>query len=145
MPRGYPDWFGQPQFPKYGGTYRQAQLVSLLHNGETKTIYEINAKGRVFGGVTFLSTGGDISNIQMRLYIDDQYTDEMTPSRGIWYNYTIPGIKPLILTYYDTLYDQVTISIGTELPFENNFKVVVYNNAGNDLLVDGELFYNKVE
>jgi len=145
MPRGYPDYFGQSIFPKYGKTRLKTQDDDTVTNNATETVLTITGKGRIFGGWIKCLVETASNNFWVKLYIDDNIISSDQPAlhrfRGI-----IPGVNAVVvITEYNSVSGIYTFTIGNELTFESSFRIDIYNLTGDNIYIDSDIYYTLVE
>ena len=71
MARGYPDYFGQSIFPKYGGARQEVQNKVSVPAGTTKSIVTVTGKGVMYqAGIQVLGYTAAYSD-RFYLYVDN--------------------------------------------------------------------------
>jgi hypothetical protein len=143
MPRGYPDWFGQPQFPKYGGGRRVSGQKTITTVDET-TVVEISGKGRIYGGIMEAGPVGVSPYDSTKIYIDgslliwtswlDALQFKMFPESG----------TPLYLLCYDTVYPWYEWGIREGITFDNAFKITYKSDSANQRVINYKVFYSLI-
>jgi hypothetical protein len=143
MPRGYPDWFGQPQFPKYGSAQSDQGYKIIKESGE-KTIFEVISKGRTYGGHIYVfGSGASITDV-IHLYVDGKLLLSTTFMYARDYNFSEGYITPLILSCYDTLTPRYAFNINKDITFDLSFKVTYTTTSAEERDVFYFLFYSAI-
>jgi hypothetical protein len=144
MPRGYPDWFGQPQFPKYGSVLYVSGQTSVTETTE-KTIVEITAKGRTYGGHIVVSGANTNTADYVKLYVDSSLLYAVTFGGARGWNYGEGYIPPLILSRYDRLTPEYAFNVNRDITFDSSFRIAYLAKDNNPRIIYYELQYSKIE
>jgi hypothetical protein len=144
MPRGYPDWFGQPQFPKYGSARYDNGSEIITEVGE-KTILEVITKGRTYGGMVYVYGSGASIHDTVHLYVDGKLLISRGFDNARDYNFSEGYVSPLILAYYDTLTPHYAFNINRDITFDLSFKVTYSTTSAQERDVFCFLFYSEIK
>ena len=101
MARGYPDFYGQEIFPKYGLPVDEVKASAIIVSGNWETVFNIIGKGRTYGGWIRLTGILDIWTTSLiRVIIDDVTFTLLTPEMELNYNTHSKPAHPFSLTRY---------------------------------------------
>lgn len=137
MPTGYPDYFGQPSFNRFGPA-RELQDDDDINGISTKTIFEASGEGISYGGYIWITDPDhdDSNDIQIfvdgvRLFfaaVDNQY------QRNLWLG--VP--TPISMFYYDPDAPVWGYAIAPGITFKTSLSVKYVNRVA----VEVEYFYH---
>ena len=140
MARGYPDFYGQQIFPKYGTPTSDFVVLLNCPNGATTQAFSINGPGRTYGGsLHFFSTNNSPNFVQLAVTIDGVLYNTYSLLRLLERNYTQRGDYFVQLLQYDAGDDEYELAFLPDFTFYTSITVSVINNCGAALLVTGEL------
>jgi hypothetical protein len=148
MAKGYPDFFGQGTFLKYGSTYVDTDSGTIVAAdvGTWTEIINISAKGRIYGGIIILQGFNCAAYARMRLTTLTGTSLVHTPDAMLIQGLEEDGSTiPFVLTLYDRIADRYGVSICGDYTFEDNFTVEITNqDAGFDMNWEYEIYWSKV-
>lgn len=135
MAKGYPDYFGQSIWPKYGSPIVSGTVTVECPGSATTTFYSISAQGVLFSAriKVYPATWNDATCI--RLYVDDALFEVcyFMPSLA-----TIFGGSPgnvLGVIHLDTESKYVEAVLNREVPFHTSFRFDLVNASANIAVV----------
>jgi len=140
MARGYPDRFGQPQFPKYGGA-RSIDIDVTVPASTLQVIAAVNGKGLIYWGFVQAACSSNHKLDEVLLYVDNVLIQQ----RHFWslshknlINYRRAS---LYLVQYDVADYYYSVVLSNGITFDTGVKLK-YNNKGSDnVIIDGGLVY----
>lgn len=144
MPRGYPDYFGQQMFPKYGALKSISDYHSSSGSGE-KTLVNINGKGIVFGGRIWVLSSDARNYDIIRMYIDGESSFSMAMSHMNLYDVDYNSQLPVFLIYYDELNPRYEIGIRSGITFDSNFKLTYYQSNPTAFSIFYDFYYTLIQ
>jgi len=144
MPRGYPDYFGQSIFPKYGGfkTYQHSELN--LSSVNYTTIVNVTAKGKIYDGyLCFVGTAMDVF-AKLKVTIDGAVTQETTLDFLLnrFWSFSNRGILNIIAWNDEDEYYYV--QVGKDITFEQSYKIEAKGTNDNSLNCTSVIYYAQV-
>lgn len=134
MPRGYPDYFGQSIWPKFG-TMMYGDVFETVDPADSLTVINLSMQGQMYwiylrldAPTTPLSFTGKISIDQM---IDFPLYETHTDRKGV------DGETGRIFkcTFDDSNKSQIVLMLSQPIPFHDTFKLTVTNDMAGDLVV----------
>ena len=144
MPTGYPDYFGQSIFPKYG-TWTQKQGITQVPALDEQRVFIIEARGRVHFG-QFLEQGSNSdAGDQYFLYVDGELVEENSIATILKTRPTKSPFPVLSVFYYDPDTPLFGISLAHDLPFEKSIELQFTSDAGVIVPVGFNIFYSILE
>jgi len=144
MARGYPDYFGQGIFPKYGGARRIAGSKTV-NAGNTETLFTVSGKGIIYGGEMFINnTPGHHSDV-FTLYVDSVLIYVAQPD-VLYANGYLSGVGiPVYITKYDRFTGDFYIVVSGGITFDEEVKVTLKNNGANSVIGEYRLYYTLIK
>jgi hypothetical protein len=143
MPRGYPDWFGQPQFPQYGSVSEAKAEITIATGTET-TLVTISGKGRIYGGVVLCASGNVKNADYVKLYVDDVLLISICFYDLTWYGLYPDGDSPLYIIRYDETTPKMIAGIRKDITFSKSFKIAWKSDDANSRVVRYRLHYSLI-
>ena len=143
MPRGYPDYFGQSIFPKYG-VFTKENGTTTIAALSTDTVIKVTDKGRTYGARLHIDESFDVSNCVFRLVIDGTIVYDTTPAVSLKHNITEEGQAPFYLRRYDSIDNSYTLCLSKDITFEQSLEITFQNVTANSVDVEYYLYYAKV-
>jgi len=144
MAKGFPDYFGQSIWPKYGTMLTDDELVAGVAPGATATILYVTGQGQLRNASLFINGMGNPASIYILITVDGVLV-YANPLYTIMYYF---GDTPSDVIAQCTLYDIVagiySIVINREIPFVSSFKVEILNNSILALTDFAEIYYYHV-
>lgn len=146
MPRGYPDFFGQSVFPRFGAMYHD-QVSATLTGIETETLTDLALKGQIYTATVYYDTisWSYLSSISTRVWVDGQMVTSWT--LNYWRNAEVILGDAFLYRYvaFDKTRDYAVVQIARPIPFEQTFKIeVVGLHASAVAALVGEAYYYQV-
>lgn len=143
MARGYPDFFGQQQFPSYG-PFTILEGNTLCTAGAFTDIFEIVGKGRLYTAVFFTIEAVVSGDPQFKLTIDD-FTISFA-GNSLLRNYGIfeQANDLITLLYYDKPNQDYCWQIKEGLTFGQSLKLSGFPNSVDDMLITYRVSYGNV-
>lgn len=144
MSKGYPDFFGYSIFPQFGVYQIEHKVGFNIPADSWGTVFEISAKGKVYGGSIGMTTTDKTNVIVPRLTIDGYST--IYPSIHLMLRYGMTKVfdMPFILSEYDPEQMYYTLMIQADMTFASEFKVEIYASAIAAVTAFGDLFWAKL-
>ena len=140
MPRGYPDYFGQSIFMKYGSAQRAAYDGYVTANTENNII-TISGKGRLYGGYLYTDQGTNQKNDRVRVYVDGVMIFSLM-WEGLYTQNTTTGTpSPVSLTRYDIGSQGFAMVFGGNITFDSELKITYGEYGGYTPRVGSEIYY----
>lgn len=117
----HPDYFGQPQFPRYGALIREGGHVNTSDT-IWYTIFEVLAKGKTYPSGLFVANNA-VEGDSLNLVVDGDDIKTVTFSQLKLHGFTGGYYWPFFLSFYDTLAPAFSVTIAPDLTFDKSFKV----------------------
>jgi hypothetical protein len=146
MPRGYPDFFGQQQFPSYGQLIEIDEEDTSIAVDSEELIYNISAKGRIYSARILLDCLNTYNDSFIRVAIDGYYAAYVGINQLLFEGNYAGDSYPLYITCYrynGTKY-YATLGLRDGLTFGYSFQVSIINNELNVIGVSAQLIYARV-
>lgn len=117
---GYPDFFGQSVFLKYGVTKQKNISQKMVNEDETNTDLLVNAKGKITGGYITLYNI-DITDIwAIQLLLDGQSSAKQT-NKAPYFDYLNSLINyPLVIVQENYSTGIIVIELQGEVTFDES-------------------------
>jgi len=145
MARGYPDFFGQRIFPRYGVPTSDIAILLNCPNGATTEVFSIVGPGRTYGGgLHFFSANDFPIAVQLALTIDGVLYNTYSLAWLLERNYTQRGDYFVQLLQFDAGDDEYEVAFLPDFTFHALITVSVINNCGAALNVTGELLVSLI-
>lgn len=144
MARGYPDHFGQPQFPRYGGAIRVASIGNIA-GGESEVLHNISAKGQIYGGYVRAYGIGSHESDYVTVTIDGNVLTDRAFDNLLQHNTTSDKQDITYLSRYDIFADDFTLHISNGIIFESSFIVEYKNEDSMAMTYESALYYFSIE
>lgn len=144
MARGYPDYFGQSIWPKYGTMFQDFSGAVTVAKDATETINTITGQGSILCGYVYLLGKAYFPVGIVKLTIDD------TEITSLNINSVEPNVfnrdypYPLWFHYADLLSLECSLGVREGVSWRSSIVVTVKNSTGvvgEDLTVQSRLFY----
>jgi len=147
MPRGYPDRFGQPQFPSYGIPQRVYASSEFADPNVKKTIIDISGKGKTYGGVIYFYSAYDNRDCLVELEVDDVVIFQQDFKDMLRYRVIDGNGSTVWLTDYD--WDGVSgdwaIRINADITFNTSLKLHITPTISGKIMYWVDFAWVKVE
>jgi len=146
MARGYPDFFGQSIFLKYG----QMQHVNITAvncpAGETTDIVSITGKGKTYSGWAYASVGVACLDSVKILAVIDGSIYEVCNHFECDYVYNATRITNALIqqTYYSAGDGYVAYAFAKDWTFEQSLKIQIENDCGVAAIFNGDFHWAQV-
>lgn len=133
MAKGYPDYFGQSIWPKYG-TMLYDTYDDTVPPGGSDTLIDLIIQGQVAWGSIRLWSATELF-VQLWLTVDDMIDLYMDDDYFLLTN--IPGTMgyPYLCTYNDSGKAWLNLAQSFPIPFHTNYKMRIKNLGANDIVV----------
>jgi hypothetical protein len=143
MSRGYPDFFGQQQFPSYG-PFSILQGFTECPTGVFTDVFEIIGKCRLYTGI--LTTPESVINGDLWLKITVDSTVMSFSSMYSKRQYSIYENVNQILTlvHYEPIMNKYTFQLKEGITFGQSFKVSINPSAAGSLSVAYDVSYSRI-
>lgn len=143
MAKGYPDFFGQSIFLKYG-PFKTEWAEVTVDNVSTADIVSIETKGTIQGGYLFTNDADAGKEDSVILEIDGIEIVKTAFQYLFLYGYDLNIYAPIILVEYDRDSPVFTVLLKDKIPFDTSV-VLAYKNVGfNDVTVEAAIYYQEV-
>lgn len=128
MAKGYPDFFGQSIWPKYGTMIVDSDSVDTAGAAETDvlTLTGAGVWTYLLGILTPLAAGGEYT---IRLYVDGGLLFILTSGSAYVCAYNEGGGSMLRVNYSDKSNDLIHVMLSKDLPFHDSIRVTVQRSA----------------
>jgi len=144
MPRGYPDWFGQPQFPKFGAV-KNLSSSTLVPSGVWTDVFTINGKGKTYYGRVYYLAEPKPTTAYFELVIDGttswQNRLDLMRDRGAFPD----PHQPFFLRCFDRFAQVYGIGIRGDITFEKSLTLRAYQASGNNIYCYYNVIYTLIE
>jgi len=147
MARGYPDFFGQSIFPKYGLPVHELKPVAVVAAGDTEIIFNVVGKGRTYGGwIRWYGTDDVFRTTKLIVTIDAVVQTFLTPYLELDRNISSRTAQTFALTGYevDDLHENVVYTGEKDWTFEQTFVVTLVNDTAANITVVGSFDWSQV-
>jgi len=142
MAKGYPDYFGQSIWPKYGTMFRQGVISPVIIPGATGDIFSLSRKAIAYGGVIeCLGLNVDVFDIVVRVQIDGSLIIQRTPNNMMDYGETGESLSPVTLSVYNKTELRFSLQVQRDISFMTNFRIYLTNTSVANLGFGGGLYY----
>jgi hypothetical protein len=145
MAKGYPDYFGQSVWPKYGPLQFQGILSPDVLAGATTTLFSIAAQSIGRHGRMRLINVTNPTKVSMQLTVDGTLVLNYT----LTYLFSVFGHggagDPIVVLNYDVIGQTFDIEFGVGLAIGQGMALAVFNNLATDIAVAGRLTYYQVK
>ena len=140
--RGYPDFWGQAIHLRYGAPLEQTQRVNTVAGGGgLKAIFDLDMKGRIYGGLLRISGITTPASVIVFLEIDSQLMFTFTLATA-FPTYQLRTIEcPYYFTYYDPDGGVVVINLSRDFTCEQHYRMWVKNEQVGDVGTVGQVLY----
>lgn len=131
MPRGYPDYFGQSIWPKYGTPIDVLSSGAALAPQATEVMFDISSQG-----ILFIVTFGYVATVRNDHHIMTLTIDNVPMTWGRLHDYEtfdLPYVHKEMLDFITCNEEKMLYVWGTkkEIPFHTGIKLDCFNaNAG---------------
>ena len=143
MAKGYPDYFGQSVFPKYGPMTILSSLVPLIGAGTT-TLVTVDGQGNLsYLELNMISAAG-LTSAQFAMYIDGSKIQDMNLQFMMDRAIVVGSNQPLVLSYAKLIDYTFQIELSHALPYGLSFKLTVQTGAIENALVSVRAGYHSV-
>lgn len=144
MPRGYPDYFGQQMFPKYGGAKFTSKYKVITTSGNVEVL-AISGKGRIYGGYMYTKDPDSTKNDRFRLRIDGETIPAPDFEALLSYGHISTTDTLLYIIYYDELTPKYVVGLKNNITFDYDFAVLYNKTSANDVTVEVNVYYTLIE
>ena len=141
MARGYPDYFGQSMWPKYGAPLMDSAEGIGIANLATETLHSIAAQGVLYDLTVQILGGSSIEGAVFYLKIDGEEITRWVASSLYERFYQITGSEVIVVEMIDFETRTMIVRLRRELPFHSSVVLTVYNGTGDTVLVRSYLVY----
>ena len=141
MAKGYPDFFGYPQFPSIGPVVVDYFVSAAVVSGVVTTIHSITTKGQILGG--FCRPLGDYTGwpFELTLSIDGETAISFQPSDLYGGRVYDSKIAPIYLIDYADGGVNFTFGFSPGITFVNSYLFTLEHNEGANRTVQSWLYY----
>jgi len=143
MPRGYPDYFGQSIFPKYGTITIDDQVVNCPQ-GVVTTIHNIEGKGRIYGGAFATGAGTPDTTDELQIIIDGITLFNIT-MYDFWDIFSpVEDHLPMRFLYYDTGSPKFRLAYIKDFTYEKSFVIKYKSKAVGGVFIISRYIYANI-
>jgi len=141
MAKGYPDFFGYPQFPSIGPVVVDYFVSAAVVPRVQTTIHSISTKGQIIGG--FCRPLGDYTGLpfELTLAIDGEIAMSFSPSELYGGRVYEPAIAPVYLIDYSYNGECFTFGFSPGITFVNSYIFTLEHSEVGNKLVQSWLYY----
>lgn len=144
MPQGYPDFFGQQQFPKFGPYNEHIRLVTEIANTVKATVFNLEAKAFIYSLYLQISNLPALDPVDVLLTIDGDSLLSHTLETLFERNWCVQHGYPLIISRWDVVAKDLSFVGASGITISSSFKLELDNDTGGDIFIDGAIHYAKV-
>jgi len=141
MPTGAPDYvkridvniqtLGEVTIrPRYGD-FKTAFATTFPAGGQWNTLVDISGKGVLYGGRIMLYGTGATEDDRVRITIDGETSDEISPEHLMEYQITRPHLGCFYLLQFDSNQPQFGIGLCHDVSFESDLLLEVWPITAN--------------
>ena len=141
MPKDYPDWFGQPQFPSYGQYKLNAIPSQIVGSGSTKTIVSMTASINIVGTYVHCYSVTRPDQVIVDVYADENLFATQVISNLRNYNLSDVTGYPLKCTYYDEVGESFFVALNVLLTVISSYQIKVENHSSVNINVSAGVYY----
>ena len=141
MARGYPDYFGQSMWPKYGTPIEVDLLETDIPHGEELDVVSILGQGILFNLKATLVETEASNNAYLDLYVDGTL---MATISQVYSQYDNPmtAIGEVLVPIYRSInYGELIVGLTREVPFRYTLIVKARNLSRGMLNCSGKVHY----
>ncbi len=132
MARGYPDYFGQSIWPKYG-TIIVATDTFTIGAMTDDDVISISGMGVFYHFRVYLNCAVAMGSSQLSLRADGVTLAFVQPEVCPYYDVPFGGRSPLQLSWYEPDETYLVATLGVEVPFHDSFILRVLNAVGSNI------------
>lgn len=124
--------------------YGEAKIVDgfkIITAKSEETLFSISGKGKIYTGIIFIFTDHSVKSDIIELYIDDDRIFSEYWETFWFYGIERPDDFVAWLSCYDESNHIYTLSIKSDITFEESFKVKYRNNANDNVKVSYKIIY----
>ncbi len=130
MSRGYPDFFGQSMWPKYGTPIFVSGSESAV-SGADIVVLDVSAQGiLVWFEADITNFPNVLTGTRCRFAVDGVICRTLDCNQYSASAYSHGSRSPLILSYLDFIMQDAVFSNGIEIPFKTGFQISLINSGG---------------
>jgi len=145
MARGYPDFYGQRIFPRYGTPTTDVAVMLNCPNLFTTGVFAIVGSGRTYdGGLHFWSTNDSPGFVQLTLDIDGVIYNTYSLADLLERNMVDHSNYFVSLTEYRLADDEYHVVFWPDFTFHTSIEISVINNSGGAFNVTGALLVSLI-
>lgn len=142
MARGYPDYFGQSAWPKYGKLY-VAEWNQSIDSGNDADIVSLSMQGQVVSGNIRVVMAASPIDVLFTLTVDDLVV-QLSWDRFMYTDMTGRNGYPIELTYAGDDWLWHVYRIGAPVPFRTTFSINLLNQAAASVSIESIVGYYQV-
>jgi hypothetical protein len=143
MAKGYPDWFGQSIWPKYGTPLILGGTITV-HSGEELPVIDQDGQGVLFSLAAEVDGISDLSDCVFGLYVDTTLLDYFTLKTVGGHFNSMFTTELIEIVLYDPITFVVNMRLLREVPFQSHVKFSCNNGSSGDLTFYAQGSYYKV-
>lgn len=145
MAKGYPDFFGQSIYLRYGSINLKEVAEIVNPPSYDDNLVNIAAKGKIAGGYLLFSTADDLQEWVLKLTIDGVTVFEDSIIT-LFEDYVLEDPVTVInFQKYDTLNGKYVIGFNDNISFESSFLLeLTVDVVANASLITGNFYYQEL-
>ena len=145
MAKGYPDYFGTPIFPQYGTFDATLTPAGAVNNGNTKTMWELTGKGRIYGGaIRSTVIDNNPEGIFFTITVDDVSHNTDYVGLMVDRGNAHLGSRFIQIRRYNLSDNIFMLEMMGGLIYGVNYKIVLDNRSGGDVTPYGYLYHTRI-
>jgi len=129
--------------PNFGGALLETGQTEVIANDE-KSLFAIDGKGMIYGGVVWLDAANSQANAQVRLKTDDVTLSDISFLRMIDYGIRNPRSWPVTINTYNNSDYIYSVGISYGVTFESKVEIVYFEDNGRTPNVHYRLVYTLI-
>jgi len=124
MAHGYPDYFGQSVWPKYGEPVSTDETFTVTA-GTSEDVLDLTCQGVLYFLLIHVWTTAALYNLYVKVTIDGTVLFSYPITYPLYTGFFAPRIHPVVVTLYDCDDLQAFLSIPCDLPFKRSLKITL--------------------
>ena len=143
MAKGYPDYFGQSIWPKYGPIKNDTNNV-LIAGLATTILTQITSMGVLCFLRIQISGVFDGLSYVLKMYVDNQIIQESSAGTYGILDTSPASNMPLVCTFKDVLTLVTIVELHRDVPFGSSLKITIDTPGGANLSIDTTVNYYEI-
>ena len=141
MARGYPDYFGQSMWPKYGTPIKTNVLEDNIAAGDNLDVVSIDGQGVLFDVNITLATLGATRDMFLHLRVDSSLMETVEFGSPHLYMSFAACAYLLLPTYYSPNGAVCMARLAREVPFRSSVVLNVTNHTDGIVVASGKVHH----